>query len=552
MLAAPLLTPSRSPLAPPEEAPARPAYPEQDTTPTSSRELFGWYCYAWASEPFIVSAVGTFVPLLLEQFARLGGHRLGDPSTPCIPLPNAPLPGPPPGPPPAMPPSVLAAAQCVMPIVGRFAIDTLSFALYTFSILIFFQTLLVILVLGVADRLHYRKTILVLFAVAGGLISTGFLFTPYRHYLVAAALAILANCCFGVVNVCGNAFLAVLVLNHPAAQDADTRAVLQLSSSISGTGAASGYAAALVAQVCAIAIVLHVSHLTPNPNLTAPIQAAIAFVGVWWLVFQVPVVALMRSRPGPPVHLVEDTPGLLWLGHARVVCSRAVAYTRIGWHTLGTTATHVGQLQQIARFLLAWFFISDSLTTINSSAILFAKANLKMTTAQLLVISLIVVVCAVGGLLAVPRILQTPAWGIDSKRALCLVVASACAIPLYGLLGFVSTHVGLHHAWEMYVLATWYGVVLGAVATLTRSIYLTLIPTGLESTFFSLFAVTDKGSSIVGPIIVGLITDTTHELRYCFVWLLAGLLIGLACLHYGVDVDQGAKDAARFLHEIEE
>lgn len=51
--------------------------------PATKRELWGWFSYSWASEPFIVSAVGTYVPILLEQFARHNAVRVDDHNIAC-------------------------------------------------------------------------------------------------------------------------------------------------------------------------------------------------------------------------------------------------------------------------------------------------------------------------------------------------------------------------------------------------------------------------------------------------------------------------------------
>lgn len=36
------------------------AYADQDTRPTSQKELWGWYSYGWAAEVFAICAMGTF------------------------------------------------------------------------------------------------------------------------------------------------------------------------------------------------------------------------------------------------------------------------------------------------------------------------------------------------------------------------------------------------------------------------------------------------------------------------------------------------------------
>ena len=36
-----------------------PSYPGEDTRPTSSKELSGWYSYGWAAEVFVICGIGT-------------------------------------------------------------------------------------------------------------------------------------------------------------------------------------------------------------------------------------------------------------------------------------------------------------------------------------------------------------------------------------------------------------------------------------------------------------------------------------------------------------
>lgn len=51
-----------------------------------------------------------------------------------------------------------------------------------------------------------------------------------------------------------------------------------------------------------------------------------------------------------------------------------------------------------------------------------------------------------------------------------------------------------------------------------------------ESSFFSLFALTDKSASFVGPAIVGLISDMTGNIRNGFIFLLIMLAVPVPVL----------------------
>jgi MFS-type transporter involved in bile tolerance (Atg22 family) len=54
---------------------------------------------------------------------------------------------------------------------------------------------------------------------------------------------------------------------------------------------------------------------------------------------------------------------------------------------------------------------------------------------------------------------------------------------------------------------------MGGLSSFCRSLFGELIPPGFEAAFYALYAITDKGSSVFGPAIVGAITDATGEIR---------------------------------------
>ncbi|KAH3663388.1 hypothetical protein OGAPHI_005378 [Ogataea philodendri] len=516
-------------------------------------EVFGWCLYSWAAEPFIVSVVGTYVPLLLEQIARDNGVRLSDKLTPCNGLhdPTIPLPSPPD----SVGNATLASQgdSCVLPLLGgRFYIDTSSYALYTFSVSVLVQTVVVISMSGAADRGSHRKPMLVGFGVVGGLFTMAYWLLGPQNYYMASLLAILANSAFGGVNVCGNSFLSLLVNNHPTVRSIQHSAseklakMGELSSKISGTCAAAGYVSALLMQVITMLVILHVRN---NPNVDSliyPLKLVIGLVGLWWLVFQLPIHFLLKSRPSKELLIAAVPPSPsepnYLLGYLKYQLVVIKAYILHGYRTLLSAAKAASQLKDITAFLVGWFVVSDSLTTINSTAILFAKSDLQMTTLQLSQIGILTMISAIGGSVLLPNVIQ-PYFKLSLKQTMVLIIVWASVIPLYGIIGFFIQSLGLHHATEMYFLAIWYGFSLGGVATISRSLYSMLIPKGQESVFFALFSITDKGSSIVGPLLVGLIIDRTHDIRKCF-WVLFLLLVAAVPLFwYGVDVDRGIKEA---------
>lgn len=583
--------------------------PADSQGPTTKKELWGWFSYSWASEPFIVSAVGTYVPILLEQFARDNAVLADQHNIRC----GATLPGDnfvngtQPGliPPGNNDPS--GSQKCVVQVFGHYYIDTSSFALYTFSLSVLVQTLVVISMSGAADRGKFRKKLLVWFAVIGAFSTCGFVAVTQTHYMVCAILAIISNSAFGAVSVCGNSFLPVIIRNHPdvleaakkvkqllaaASKDDNNRnngnsqsngnqnpsqqerhddptesdSLLEsvgptihpsehphfiavsskLSGMISGRGVALGYISALLVQIATIVII------KSTGSSTYSLKLAVFLVGIWWLVFQIPVSLLLRSRPGPPLSATTHVHEHKSLSHRywkfmMTITNGGYAYISYGWSTLYATFKEARQMKDVAIFLVAWFMISDAATTINSAAVLFAKTELQMSAPSLAVIGVMVVFFGIMGATFMPKYIAPRLGSTNPVRGIMFVVILASFIPIYGILGFFTEHLGLRHPWEMYVLAAWYGFALGGLNTLCRSVFSMLIPKGKETTFFSLFSVTDKGSSIVGPFVTGLITDRTHNIRYTFYFLFVLMLFPSVVL-YWLDVERGRREALYLEH----
>jgi UMF1 family MFS transporter len=147
-------------------------------------------------------------------------------------------------------------------------------------------------------------------------------------------------------------------------------------------------------------------------------------------------------------------------------------------------------------------------------------------------------------------------WPILSRRyalktnqtiVACIIMMET--VPIYGLIGYIPFVKawgvgGLQKSWEIYPLGFVHGFVMGGISSYCRSFFGRLIPPGSEAAFYALMAITDKGSSAVGPTIVGLIVDATGTIRPAFLFL--AILIALpAPLMWIVNAEKGQEDAVR-------
>ncbi|PPJ55566.1 hypothetical protein CBER1_03698 [Cercospora berteroae] len=570
----------------PVDAP-EPSYPGEDTRPTSDKELLGFYTYSFAAEVFVVCGLGAFIPITLEDLARASSTAVlaHDHTKPCKAqgLDRRSLLG--------AASSLFArasndktkGAQCVFKILGM-EVNTASFAMYTFSLSVLFQALLVVTMSGAADHGKYRKSLMISFAVIGAVATMLFLPVTPGVYLLGSIWAIIGNVCFGASFVLLNSFLPLLVRWHPSVrptsrrqtneQDwadereysednyqrtADSSEILdstasllptdghtepyppsrstplpqmQLSTKVSSYGIGIGYLAAVIVQILSVFL------LASMGGDLFSLRLVLFMIGAWWLCFTIPAAFLMRPRPGPP--LSKEAAGRSWTG-----------YITYSWKNLYKTMLRARRLKDVLLFLAAWFMISDAIATVSGTAILFAKTTLGMESTALAMINVIVTISGIFGAFTwskVSRMMQlTPSQTI--LTCICLFEI----IPLYGLLGYIPAiqrygSFGLQQQWEMYPLGAVYGLVLGGLSSYCRSLYGELIPPGSEAAFYALYAITDKGSSVFGPAIVGAITDATGDIRPAF-WFLA-VLIGLPIpLMFLVNVERGKREGEKLARE---
>lgn len=98
---------------------------------------------------------------------------------------------------------------------------------------------------------------------------------------------------------------------------------------------------------------------------------------------------------------------------------------------------------------------------------------------------------------------------------------------------------------QLYVAAAWYGLQIGAIQSFSRVLMAELVPPGSEAEFFSLYEVTDKGSSWMGPLIVAAIYDKTGNFRDAFWFLLAATLLPIPIIWF-VNMNRGREAAKSF------
>jgi MFS transporter, UMF1 family len=95
---------------------------------------------------------------------------------------------------------------------------------------------------------------------------------------------------------------------------------------------------------------------------------------------------------------------------------------------------------------------------------------------------------------------------------------------------------------DYFIAAAMVAIVMGGSQALSRSLYSVMIPKGKEAEYFSLYEISDKGTSWLAPLMFGLMLQFTGSYQLAILSLVIFFVAGLVVLGR-VDVKRAAREA---------
>jgi UMF1 family MFS transporter len=359
--------------------------------------------------------------------------------------------------------------------------------------------LLVVAVLGpilgaIADTSPIKKRLLAVFQAAGVAATAAMFFLERGEWVEGLALFMIGN-----IGLYGALVFYDSLLPHIASGDELDR--------VSAAGYALGYLGGGLLLAVNLAWIQKPEWFGLSE---AGIGARLSFlsVAVWWTLFSLPLFARV-----PEPHIARPAAGGPW------------AVTLAGVRQLRTTLGELRRYRQAFLMLLAFLVYNDGVNTIIRMATIFGTeigiAQGDLIAALLLAQFVGVPFSFLFGALAA-RI------GVKPAILLALAVYSACTALGY----FMQT------AAHFYLLAFLVGTVQGGTQALSRSLFASMIPRDKTSEFFGFFAVFEKFSGILGPLVFTLTLGMFGSSRQAIVSVLA-FFVGGAFLLTRVDIEAG-------------
>jgi UMF1 family MFS transporter len=106
----------------------------------------------------------------------------------------------------------------------------------------------------------------------------------------------------------------------------------------------------------------------------------------------------------------------------------------------------------------------------------------------------------------------------------------------------------LHDKNEAWLLGAAIGFVLGGTQSLSRSLYSQMIPKGRENSFFSLYEISEKGTSWFGQLVFTVVVASTGSFRQALLALIGFFAVGSVLLLF-TDVKRAIHEAGQHTPE---
>lgn len=265
---------------------------------------------------------------------------------------------------------------------------------------------------------------------------------------------------------------------------------------ISSQGFGFGYLGGTVGFGISMALIL----LAPSIGMPASLATKIAFIitALWWLLFSVPFFKNVHQN-----YWIEGKPD-----HVSTV-----------FRKLQGTFREIFRDKNLLLFFIAYFFYIDGVHTIISMATPIA-IDLKLGLSEtellmiLLVIQLVAFPCAI--------LYGWLAKRFGSRVMIMVGIITYVGIAIFGL--FLNTRM------DFLILAFLVATAQGGIQALSRSFFGKLIPKTKSAEYFGVFNIFGKISSIFGPLLMGVVTQTTGNIRYGILSL--GILFVLGFLFF--------------------
>lgn len=366
---------------------------------------------------------------------------------------------------------------------GMSGTDSTAMWGYTISISTLIVAILAPIIGSIADYKDNKKRIFTGFFILGILATASLVLVPTHNPILLLGMYTLTVIGFAGAN---NVYDALLV------DVTDEKRMDRISS----LGFGLGYIGSTIPFIICIAIVMLAQTGMIAIDIYLACKSTFLITATWWAVFTFPLLKNVKQ-----IHYIEKEEAVILNSFKR----------------LKRTFMEVKKHKSIYLFLVAYFCYIDGVDTIIGMASSFGTdLGISMTT--LMIILLLTQFVAFPFTILYGRL----STKVGSKNMIYMGIITYTIICCFGY--FVTDAIGF------WILAMAVGSAQGGIQAISRSYYAKLVPKEKSSEFFGFYNIFGRFAAILGPLLVGIVTQLTGRSQNGILSLVVLFVIGFIVL----------------------
>lgn len=336
---------------------------------------------------------------------------------------------------------------------------------------------------SLADHMGMKKKLFTIFSFMGIFFTGALAVIPFGQWVPLMITYILTVMGFSLGNVFYDSFLTDVTSE-------------ERMDNISSMGFAFGYIGSTIPFIICMAIVVAAQQgIIPISVVTAS-KISFVLTAIWWFVFTLP---MLKN--------VEQVHGVT--GEKYRVAD--------AFKNLKNSFLKIKQNKRAFWFLIAYFFYIDGVDTIIKMAASFGTA-LGLSSTVLLLVLLFTQFVAFPFAILYGKLAEK----YGAKKMIYVGVFIYTIIVIYAY--FIKS------SFDFWLLAFMVGTSQGGIQAISRSYFAKLVPKENSNEYFGFYNIFGKFAAIMGPFLVGLITQITGDVKNGVLSLIVLFVMGLIFL----------------------
>ncbi len=198
--------------------------------------------------------------------------------------------------------------------------------------------------------------------------------------------------------------------------------------------------------------------------------------------------------------------------------SKRSNYFRIAYSRIKSSFKSIKSFKDLGNFLLSFFFYNDAISTAIGFTMIYGHERYGMTSEESIKIFILAQLTSILGAFVFGFIADK----IGHKKTLTVCLLIWLSVIFWAFLSPAKK--------DYYFVILLAGFAIGSTQANSRAMIASLTPQSKNAEFFGFYTVTGRMSAVIGPILFGLASKITGDIRYSILTVIPFFLFGLIFL----------------------